>query len=169
MKNFKLALVSFFNIALGVLIFVFLSQSYIAIGEGRLQQNITGYDIIGNYFDGNSTQVMMALSNLIVAILAGVMILMAIYFLLVAIGVIKSGKALKLVNFINIIFAIALFAFAAIGLFCTVGEVNSNELSKNLSKVGWANIVNMIVGFAMLVAAILSYMFSKGAKKKRKK
>lgn len=169
MKNFKLNLMYILNIIFGVLIYVFLSQSYIAIGEGRFQQNITGYDVIGNYFDGNSTEVMMALSNLLVAILAGVIILISIYGLLASMGIVKSGKAVKIVNFVNIVSSLILFAFAAIGLFCTLGETDSNVIVENVSKVGWANIVNMIIGLLMLIASILSYVFAKGTKKKKKK
>jgi transcriptional regulator with PAS, ATPase and Fis domain len=58
---------------------------------------------------------MMALSNLLVAILAGVIILISIYGLLASMGIVKSGKAVKIANFVNIVSSLILFAFAAIG------------------------------------------------------
>ena len=170
MKNLKTSLMYIANIIIGVLTYVFLSQSYLSfggsIGEyGGNLDSINGYDIIGNYFDGNGTQVMMALSNLIVAILAGVLIVSSIYCMLVSFGVIKKSKAIKMFNFINIIVSLALVVFGAISLFCTVGFANDHSASGDYVSAGystgWAVIVNFVIAVVALVNSYLGYRFSK--------
>lgn len=162
MKNLKANLMYFFNLVVGVLTYVFLSQTYIGAGEGRLYTQIAnGYDIIGNFFEGNGTEVMMALSNLIVAILAGVMILTSIYCMLVSFGAVKKSNAFGFVNFLNIIFSIALAVFAAISLFCTVGYVGGDMQQLLTYSTGWAVIVNFCLAVVSIVTTILASKFSK--------
>lgn len=170
MKNLKLNLMYLFNIIIGVLLYVFLSQAYLTFKvESPFGNDNTsasnGYDIIKNYFDGNGTEVMMALSNLLVAILAGLLILTSIYCLIVSLGGIKKSKAYKFVNFINVILALAIVVFAAISLFCTIAEANDNSLSMGgystgLS-VGWAVIVNLVISVFTILTTILAIKFSK--------
>lgn len=162
MKNLKTSLMYIANIIIGVLTYVFLSQSYITFSVGNGSRSVAnGYDIIGNYFDGNGTQVMMALSNLVVAILAGVLILSSIYCMLVSFGVIKKSKAIKMFNFINIIVSLALVVFGAISLFCTVGDLADLSSDGNGFVVGWAVIVNFVISVVALVTSYLGYRFSK--------
>ena len=171
MKSMKLSLLYIGNILLATLIYIFLGQPYIKGGfsAGIYDVDlgsINGYDIIGNYFDGNSTQVMMALSNLFVAIFAGLVILLSIYGLLVSTGIVKT-KAVKLLNLINVGLSLIVFVFAAIGLFCTVGETDSNAISQNTTEVGWANIVNLVVGFIVLIVSVIAFCSAKKKKGKR--
>ena len=170
MKSMKFSLSYIGNILLATLIYIFLGQPYIKGGfsAGIYVDlgSINGYDIIGNYFDGNSTQVMMALSNLFVAIFAGLVILLSIYGLLVSTGIVKT-KAVKLLNLINVGLSLIVFVFAAIGLFCTVGETDSNAISQNTTEVGWANIVNLVVGFIVLIVSVIAFCSAKKKKGKR--
>lgn len=162
MKNLKTSLMYIANIVIGVLTYVFLSQSYITLNIGGESSSIAnGYDIIGNYFEGNGTQVMMALSNLVVAILAGVLILSSIYCLLVSFGVVKKSKGIKFANFTNIILSLALVVFGAISLFCTVGDLSELSSDGNGFVVGWAVIVNFVIAVVALVTSYLGYRFSK--------
>lgn len=171
MKNLKTSLMYIANIIIGVLTYVFLSQSYIGgqfsiEGVGGISgSTVSGYDIIANYFDGNGTQVMMAISNLVVAILAGVLILSSIYCMLVSFGAIKKSKAIKMVNFINIIASLALVVFGAISLFCTIGYVNDNSVDNEIfsagAEIGWAVIVNLVISVVALVTSFLGQRFSK--------
>ncbi len=162
MKNLKSNLMNFANIVIGILVYVFLSQTYIGSGEGKLYFEVAnGYDIIGNYFKGNGTEVMMALSNLIVAIFAGILILTSIYLILINLGAFKKSKSFKQVNFINIIISIILAIFSAISLFCTVGYVNGDLQKVFAYSVGWAIIVNFIMSIATIITTILSSKFSK--------
>ena len=138
----------------------------VSIGNFGGSTGVTnGYDIIGNFFEGDGTQVMMALSNLIIAILAGVMILVSIYGMLVGFGVIKKSKALGFVNFLNIIFSIAFVVFSAISLFCTVGYVGDNSGSiggvSGGMEIGWAVIVNFCLAVVSIITTILASKFSK--------
>lgn len=162
MKNAKSGLMYLFNVIVGVLTFVFLSQTYIGAGEGRLFVSVAnGYDIIGNFFEGNGTEVMMALSNLLVAILAGVLILTSFYCMLVSFGVVKKSKGFKLVNFINVILSLALVVFGAISLFCTVGYVGGDLRQALQYSTGWAVIVNFVIAVLAIVTSILGMKFSK--------
>ena len=170
MKNLKTSLMYIANIIIGVLTYVFLSQSYLSLGGnagdyGGELGSANGYDIIKNFFEGNGTEVMMALSNLIVAILAGVLILSSIYCLLVGFGAIKKSKAIKMFNFINIIVSLALVVFGAISLFCTVGYVGDNSFKNDYLSlgysVGWAVIVNFVIAVVALVTSYLGSRFSK--------
>lgn len=162
MKNLKASIMYFINLVFGVLTYVFLSQTYIGAGEGRLYtQLFNGYDIIGNFFEGNGTEVMMALSNLIVAILAGVIILTSIYSLLVCFGTVKKSKVFGLVNFVSILVSIALAVFAGISLFCTVGYVGGDVQKLLTYSTGWAVIVNFVIAVISIVTSILATKFSK--------
>ena len=166
MKNLKANLMYLLNLVFGVLIYVFLSQSYIDLsasigGYNEKSQVANGYDIIANYFEGSGTEVMMALSNLVVAILAGVLILASIYCMLVSFGVVKKSKAIGAVNFLNIILSIALAVMAAISLFCTVGELDGLSSGGTGFTIGWAVIVNFVVTVITIVTSILASKFSK--------
>lgn len=166
MKNLKTSLMYIANIIIGVLTYVFLSQSYITLNfnsglGGGSEPLLSGYDIIANYFDGDGTQVMMALSNLVVAILAGVLILSSIYCMLVSFGAIKKSKAIKMFNFINIIVSLALVVFGAISLFCTIGHLDGLSSDGVGIVVGWAVIVNLVISVVALVTSYLGYRFSK--------
>lgn len=165
MKNLKSNLMYLANIILGILTYVFLSQSYIGAGVSSHEGYISGYDTIAHYFDGNGTQVMMAISNLLVAILAGLLILSSIYCLLVSLGTVKKSKTFKLMNFANIILSLAFVVFSAISLFCTVGLVNDSSgeiFGVSLgSRIGWAVIVNFVLSILTLLTSILGSKYSK--------
>ena len=162
MKNLKASIMYFINLVFGVLMYVFLSQSYISISFlDNTRTLANGYEIIENYFEGNGTEVMMALSNLIVAILAGVIILTSIYSLLVCFGAVKKSKAFGLVNFVSIIVSIALAVFAGISLFCTVGHLDGMSTEGNGLVIGWAVIVNFVIAVIAIVTSVWATKFSK--------
>lgn len=175
MKNLKSNIVCFLNLVMALLIYVFMSQSYLHIGTDtgsiidRASTDITGYQMLGdaNYFEGNSTQVMIAVSNLLVLIFVSLLVLISLYTMLCNFGVIK--KSTKLANFINIALGLLTFVFALIAMFSIVSLVNDNEISSNLSSVGWASIVNFVVSIVLVVTTILAYFFSKQTKSKKRR
>ena len=84
--------------------------------------------MIGNYFTKSGAEFMMALANLIVAILAGLIILISLYSLLVNFGVIKLPNTLLKTSIISITLSAALIIFTSISLFCIVGTSEVNHL-----------------------------------------
>lgn len=165
MKNLKSTIMNSLNIVFAILMYIFMSQSYL----DSFLVSVSGYDTLGDakFFEGDSTEIMIALSNLLILILISLIVLISIYSLLCNFGVIK--KSTKLANFLNIILGIATFVFAMISLFCMVGYINQNEITKNTLDIGWAIIVNMVVALFLLVSTILASKFSSNSKGKRKK
>lgn len=166
MKSLKTKIMYIVNIVLAVLMYVFLSQSYITytydfgVSSGS-EKLLSGYDIINHYFEGEGAEVMMALSNLLVTILCAVVILISIYGLLVSFGVIKESKFTKLANLINVIVSVALVIFGAISLICTFIHLDGASSGGNGLVVGWAVILNLILGLVTLVTSILASKFAK--------
>lgn len=143
--------------------YVFLSQLYqdYIYSIGPLTSSVTpysGYYIIGNYFTESGAEFMMALANLIIAILAGLIILISLYSLLVNFGVIKLPNTLLKTSIISITLSAALIIFTSISLFCIAGTSDGQSFSGNGLKVGWSVIVNFIVFF--LFDNINAYFFS---------
>ena len=162
MKSLKTKLMYTANIVLAILMFVFLSQSYITLSyNSESTQLLSGYDIIEHYFEGEGAEIMMALSNLFVTILCAVIILISIYGLLVSFGVVKESKITKLANTINVILSICLFVFGVISLICTFIHLDGASSGGNGLVVGWAVILNLILGLVTLITSILASKFAK--------
>lgn len=122
-------MLNFCGILIGILTYVFLSQPYqdYIYSIGPLTST-SGYYMIGNYFTKSGAEFMMALANLIVAILAGLIILISLYSLLVNFGVIKLPNTLLKTSIISITLSAALIIFTSISLFCIVGTSEVNHL-----------------------------------------
>ena len=164
-EEYKFDNVKFCGILIGILTYVFLSQPYqdYIYSIGPLTSSVTpysGYYMIGNYFTESGAEFMMALANLIVAILAGLIILISLYYF----GVIKLPNTLLKTSIISITLSAALIIFTSISLFGIVGTSDGQSFSGNGLKVGWSVIVNFIVSLLSFLISVHTFVVLKNKK-----
>lgn len=194
MKNKKSIITNSISILLGVLIFIFLSQSFFSfsanVATNPISETKTGYQLINDLFvggEGNIASIIMVFSLFLMAILAGIMIALSIYNLLVNTGVIKETVgANKIIKLINMIIAVvitllgiaviystasylsngldlsiannALSSLQAMGMQNVTAEFILENLLTNLqTNIGFGNILNLI--FGILVGGVMVYDF----------
>ena len=194
MKNKKSIITNSISILLGILIFIFLSQPYFSfsanVATSPISETKNGYQLINDLFvggEGNIASIIMVFSLFLMAILAGVMIALSIYNLLVNIGVIKETVgANKIIKLINMIIAVviallgiavisstasylsngldlsiannALSSLQAMGMQNVTAEFILENLLTNLqTNIGFGNILNLI--FGILVGGVMVYDF----------
>lgn len=194
MKNKKSIITNSISILLGILIFIFLSQPYFSfsanVATSPISETKNGYQLINDLFvggEGNVASIIMVFSLFLMAILAGVMIALSIYNLLVNTGVIKETVgANKIIKLINMIIAVviallgiavisstasylsngldlsiannALSSLQAIGMQNVTAEFILENLLTNLqTNIGFGNILNLI--FGILVGGVMVYDF----------
>lgn len=194
MKNKKSIITNSISILLGVLIFIFLSQPYFSfsanVATSPISETKNGYQLINDLFvggEGNVASIIMVFSLFLMAILAGVMIALSIYNLLVNTGVIKETVgANKIIKLINMIIAVviallgiavisstasylsngldlsiannALSSLQAMGMQNVTAEFILENLLTNLqTNIGFGNILNLI--FGILVGGVMVYDF----------
>ena len=194
MKNKKSIITNSISILLGVLIFIFLSQSYFSFSANMatspISETKTGYQLINDLFvggEGNVASIIMVFSLFLMAILAGVMIALSIYNLLVNTGVIKETVgANKIIKLINMIIAVviallgiavisstasylsnvldlsiannALSSLQAMGMQNVTDEfILENLLTNFQTSIGFGNIINLV--FGILVGGVMVYDF----------
>lgn len=194
MKNKKSIITNSISILLGVLIFIFLSQPYFSFSANMATSPISetknGYQLINDLFvggEGNIASIIMVFSLFLMAILAGVMIALSIYNLLVNTGVIKETVgANKIIKLINMIIAVviamlgiavisstasylsngldlsiannALSSLQAMGMQNVTAEFILENLLTNLqTNIGFGNIINLV--FGILVGGVMVYDF----------
>ena len=182
MKNLKGFLTNTIAILAGILILVFLSQPYFnyivdsILGSGSVE-GISGYSIIGNYFESEDAKaVVLALSCLIVAILAGVLILFGIFNLLTSTRVVKVRNP-RIMNKVNFFVAILLVIVGVIGFGCAIGiskdtsfdtAIGGVQLINGTYNISWAHIVNLTLSFVALVSTFVACV-GRGKKTKKNK
>lgn len=194
MKNKKSIITNSISILLGVLIFIFLSQPFFSfsanVATSPISETKNGYQLINDLFvggEGNVASIIMVFSLFLMAILAGVMIALSIYNLLVNTGVIKETVgANKIIKLINMIIAVviallgiavisstasylsngldlsiannALSSLQAMGMQNVTAEFILENLLTNLqTNIGFGNILNLI--FGILVGGVMVYDF----------
>lgn len=194
MKNKKSIITNSISILLGVLIFIFLSQPYFSfsanVATSPISETKNGYQLINDLFvggEGNIASIIMVFSLFLMAILAGVMIALSIYNLLVNTGVIKETVgANKIIKLINMIIAVviallgiavisstasylsngldlsiannALSSLQAMGMQNVTAEfILENLLTNFQTNIGFGNILNLI--FGILVGGVMVYDF----------
>ena len=166
MKDVKTTIMHAVNLVVGVLSYVFLSQSYISAKIAGAP-NSTGYDLIDALFnstDGTAASTMMALSAFLVSILAGLLIISSIYGLLVSFDVVKNDKLTKIFRIVDLVLASLLVAFAMIALICTSAYISDMGMSAVLG-IGWAEAVNFVIAFLALASAVANYIMMKKSSK----
>lgn len=194
MKNKKSIITNSISILLGVLIFIFLSQPYFSfsanVATSPISETKNGYQLINDLFvggEGNIASIIMVFSLFLMAILAGVMIALSIYNLLVNTGVIKETVgANKIIKLINMIIAVviallgiavisstasylsngldlsiannALSSLQAMGMQNVTAEfILENLLTNFQTSIGFGNIINLV--FGILVGGVMVYDF----------
>lgn len=194
MKNKKSIITNSISILLGVLIFIFLSQPYFSfsanVATSPISETKNGYQLINDLFvggEGNVASIIMVFSLFLMAILAGVMIALSIYNLLVNTGVIKETVgANKIIKLINMIIAVviallgiavisstasylsngldlsiannALSSLQAMGMQNVTAEfILENLLTNFQTSIGFGNIINLV--FGILVGGVMIYDF----------
>lgn len=144
-----------------VLVFVFMSQAYATVGAGFYSSAANGYDMID--FIGDSKADFLAVSNIFVLVVAGLLAVAAIINILVACGVIKNEKLAKVMKVVTLALTIALAVFALLAMIMDI--VNINDANKLMGvdamKLGWAVIVNLVLAVLAVVVAVLQKVFKK--------
>lgn len=167
MKNLKNILTNVGSIVIGVLLYVFLALPYanvsIPSGFGTINSSASGYDMISDGFgkgaDGKS--VMLALSNIFIAILAAVIILIAVYKLLVALNVLKTNKLTKSLNIAYLVSTILVLVFSVIAIGCNGGLCADLNVVVNVASIGWACILNLILSAVLTAIALLDFILTR--------
>ena len=194
MKNKKSIITNSISILLGVLIFIFLSQPFFSfsanVATSPISETKNGYQLINDLFvggEGNVASIIMVFSLFLMAILAGIMIALSIYNLLVNTGVIKETVgANKIIKLINMIIAVviallgiavisstasylsngldlsiannALSSLQAMGMKNVTAEfILENLLTNFQTSIGFGNIINLV--FGILVGGVMVYDF----------
>ncbi len=191
MKNKKSIITNSISIIFGILIYIFLGQPYFSysanVATSPISGTKTGYQLINDLFvggEGNVASMIMVFSLFIMAILAGVMIALSIYNLLVNTGVIKETVgANKIIKLINMIVAVVIAVLGIVVISCTASYlangldmsiannalptlqammpnataeyIIANLLTGLNTSIGFGNIVNLI--FGILVGGVLVY------------
>lgn len=191
MKNKKSIITNSISILFGILIYIFLGQPYLSysanVATNTISGTKSGYQLIYDLFvggDGNIASIIMVFSLFIMAILAGVMIALSVYNLLVNTGVIKETiGANKIIKLINMIISIAIAILGIVVICCTASYlINGLDMSiaNNLlptlqtmmpnataefiianlitdlnTSICFGNIINLI--FGILVGGVLVY------------
>lgn len=189
MKNLKSFLLNIGNIVMGAIVYVFMALPYmtIAFTSGAFSDILgnfeiakgtnNGYEIIELGFKENANGKLtgVAVSNIILCIFAGILILSAIFNLLVTFGVIKSSKATKIVNFVSVFSAIIVVIFEIVAISCVGSYLNEitgdSEISKKSvnTSIDAGLILNLIISFVSFALSIFTFKVMTTGKKSSKK
>ena len=180
MKNIKGFITNMIAILVGILTYVFLSQPYMSyevqsgiLGAGSSLEGLTGYQFISNMDSENAKIVIIGIANLIVAIIAGLLILFAIFNMLTSTGTVKV-KNPKFTHKINIINSVILVLISVVVLICAILLAGDNNVDAGIffsSKpvVAWALFVNFALAFVALCVVIIASLGIKVSKNRKKK
>ena len=146
---------------ISVLVFIFMSQAYANADYGMFTITGTGYDVID--FAGGANADFLAVCNIFVLILAGLLIVAAVFNVLVAFGIVKNEKLAKIMNYVTFGLAVALAVFAVLSLIMDVVNINDTNklIGLDIVKIGWACIVNLVLAVVAVVAVVLEKLFKK--------
>lgn len=182
MKNLKGFLTNTIAILVGVLTLVFMSQPYFnyvfnSIIGGASAEGVSGYEIIGNYFETEDAKaIILALSCLIMAVLAGILILFGIFNLLTSTGVAKVKNA-KVMNVANCLVSILMLIVGVVGIICASliskdtsfnGAIGGIQLANGTNELSWAIIVNLVLSFVAVCSTTIATIGSRKTKRKKK-
>lgn len=171
MKNLRNFVANIATIVMGALMYVFMACPYTSTTvlnqtqtsslfkamEAGIMKDELGWGHAD--YSGHNLSVVM---GYILAVFAGILILVGIVNLFVDFGVIKSTTVAKALKFVNIIAAIVAVVATACAL---IGVCHAIKESK-VTKIGWAAIVNIVVAVVAVVAALLVKIAKKKSKKK---
>ena len=177
MKNLKNVILNLSTIVIGALMLIFLSQPHFLLDGVVASYTSSGYDLLN--FDGQSIDVFIAVSILMVIIFVCILMLNSIIGLLENFGVIKNKKVLKINRYIACISSVLVLLFAMF----TIGGIGyraSTATKFNIAGIefdvgelaplsaGWAAILNFILAIALLAVVLLNKTKNVKTKSKRK-
>lgn len=175
MKKFRALITNGALIALGVFMFIFMSQPYFTFKTLGSTGTISGYDYLKDVASDklSDNQKLVAVSVLFMVILASLLILVALLNLLVNFNIIKSKSAAKILSIVNTLVALVLLVFAicAISGAAQIGQNTSTSIggvSLTEGNAGWGVILNLILAVAALFVAVVELLFSVKKKKGKK-
>ncbi len=175
MKKLRVLITNGALIALGVFMFIFMSQPYFAFKTFGSTETVSGYDYLKDVTSDklSDNQKLIAVSVLFMVILASLLILVALLNLLVNFNIIKSKSASKILNVVNTIVALVMvvFAICAISGAAQIAKNTSTSIgSVDLTEgnAGWGVILNLILAVAALFVAIVELLLSIKKKKGKK-
>lgn len=175
MKKFKNVILHSLNLVIGALILAFMSLPHIAVAMlGKEVGTVSGFDLIN--FEGEGLSIFIAISLLMMAIFASILILISLIGILADFGVIKGKNIEKNIRNVSLITTtlmsiFALFAISSIGYqAANLTKINVGNEVLDLGEfakatLGWACIVNFIMS---LVTIILTVFTSKKFSKKKR-
>ncbi len=173
MKNMKGILTNLIAVLVGILTFVFMSQPYFnvvidSILGGASAEGVSGYAIIGDYFKSEETKdVILALSILIVAILAGLLILLGIFNMATSAGAVKVKNS-KITNVSNVFISILMVLLNLVAVCIIASNKTGNQYISGSLEVAWALIVNFVLSFVALGATLIASLGKQKSSRKKK-
>ena len=180
MKNLKSIITNLIAILAGVLTYVFLSQPYLSylsesVWGSSSWVSHSGYNFISSMDNKDAKVVTLGVANLIVAILAGLLILLAIFNLLTATGVVKVKNekfACKLNSFISVLLVLTNIVVLICAICISSASAGSLDLfgttlASGKYHIAWALILNFVLAFVALGATIIAGLGKKTKSKKK--
>lgn len=170
MKNLKSVITNSLTILLSILILAFLGVNAINvtgtfIGTNSLDQ--TSYNFI-NFDTSEAEYIFLALAILFATILTAVMILIAILNLLSDFNVIKNKKFAKALQITNIVVSVLTVVCLIVGISIMSDVLKDFVVGSVSLSLSWAPITTLFLSIVVPVTAILTFVFAKAKKTKKK-
>ena len=165
MKNLKNVILNAGMIIAGILMYVFMACANVSTvgGSANLFDFMKEGVQESNQFMSATGFNLAVVAGYFIAIFAAIMIVVAIVNLLCDFGVIKNVKIAKILNIVNMITSILVAIFALLALIgCAVYCNDVSILTK--TTLGWAAIVNLIVGVLAAACGVLGFVWGKKSK-----
>ncbi len=173
MKNMKGILTNLIAVLVGILTFIFMSQPYFNVVVDSIlgsssAEGISGYAIIGDYFKSEEAKdVILALSILLVAILAGLLILLGLFNMATSAGAVKVKNA-KITNISNVLVSILMVVLNLVAVCIIASNKSGNEYISGSLEVAWALIVNFILSFVAFGSTLIASLGKQKSSRKKK-
>ena len=168
MKKLRVLITNGALIALGVFMFIFMSQPYFAFKTFGSTETVSGYDYLKDVTSDKLSD-----NQKLIAVSVLFMVILALLNLLVNFNIIKSKSASKILNVVNTIVALVMvvFAICAISGAAQIAKNTSTSIgSVDLTEgnAGWGVILNLMLAVAALFVAIVELLLSIKKKKGKK-
>ena len=169
MKNLKNVILNAGMIIAGILMYVFMACATFTPKGLPGEESVNLFDFMkkgvqeSNQFMSATGLNLAVVAGYFIAIFAAIMIVVAIVNLLCNLGVIKNAKVAKILNIVNMVVSIVI-AIAAILVVVGMGSYVSANKMGGYAKIGWAAIVNLIVGVLAAACGVLGFVWGKKSK-----
>lgn len=164
MKNLKKIIIDVIMLICPILLYVFMSQSYVVgnvsiLGQSTQGSLASGFDLIN--FEGNDAATFNAVCLLLTCIFAGILMLSALVSLLADFKIIKNNMVVKAVSILKFISIVVIFITTIASLIYVASEYSKQvgvEGANISAGADWAVIVNMILGFVLVIAWVFTFV-----------